>query len=48
MPPIAFKPSITLDAWEAILSLLSFLPLEAPVARGTLYTPRSRIARRAC
>lgn len=41
MPPIAFKPSITLDAWEAILSLLSFLPLEAPVARGTLKSKKA-------
>lgn len=48
MPPISFKPPITLEAWEAILSLLAFLPLEAPVARGTLHTPRSRIPPRAC
>lgn len=48
VPPIAFKPPITLEAWEAVLSLLAFLSLKAPVARGTLHTPRSRIAQRAC
>lgn len=48
MPPITFKPPITLEAWEAILSLLAFLPLKTPVARGTLHAPRSRIAQRAC
>lgn len=48
MPPIAFKPPITLEAWEAILSHLAFLPLDAPVARGTLHAPRSRISPRAC
>lgn len=36
MSPITFKPHITLEAWEAIFSLLSFLPLEASVARSTL------------
>lgn len=32
MPPIAFETRITLEARKAILSLLAFLPLEAPVA----------------